>query len=124
MLHLYVEEIKDRHPLALAFIGDAVMSLVVRKRMVLSANMKVDRLHKESSQVVCAKAQSKRYDSLLENNLFTDEEAALAHRAFNAKHNTVPNNCTLCEYRKATALEAVIGYNFLLGNTARVEELI
>lgn len=106
------------HPLALAFIGDAVMGLKVKERII--DDVKVNELHKTASGLICARAQAKLYESLS----LTDEEAEIAHRAFNAKHHTTPKNCTLLEYRKATALEALIGFHWLKGNHTRVEEIL
>jgi len=108
----------ELHPLALAFIGDAVMNLHVKERII--ADVKVNALHKQASSMVSAKAQAQRYDALK----FEGAEAEIASRAFNAKHNTVPKSCTLLEYRKATALEAVIGYNWILKNYERVGEIL
>ena len=113
-----MNQVNQLHPLALAFIGDAVMGLKVKQQIV--ADVKVNELHKRASQLICAKSQSKLYDALQ----LTGDETDIANRAFNAKHHTVPKNCTLVEYRKATALEAVIGYNWLQKNYERVEEIL
>ena len=115
-----MDELTQKHPLALAFIGDAVMNLLVKEQIVTTNNTRVNDLHKQASAILSAKAQAVLYDKLP----LTQAEREVATRAFNAKHNTVPKNCTLAEYRSATALEAVIGYNWLLGNRKRVEELI
>ena len=113
-----MENVVQFHPLALAFVGDAVMGLIIKERIV--ADVKVNELHKTASRLISAKSQAILYDGLA----LTEREKEIANRAFNAKHHTVPKNCTLLEYRKATALEAVIGYNWLLKNYQRVEELL
>ena len=112
--------IEQKNPLILAFIGDAVQTLFVRTRFV-DTDAKIGVLHRQSSQIICARAQAKKFDTVSKN--FTPTEVEIATRARNAKSNTAPKNCTLGEYHKATALEAVIGYNYLVGNTQRAEEL-
>ena len=45
-------------------------------------------------------------------------------RGRNAKSASVPSSCTVVEYRKATGLEALIGYLYIDGQKERAEELI
>jgi len=106
-----------KSPLALAFVGDAYMSLVVRKGLVEGVDYKVAKLHDIVSKIVCAKNQSKLFDKLFDE--LTEVERDIANRARNSSVNTVPSSCTLAEYKKATALEAVIGFNVLVGDLDR-----
>jgi len=116
-----MEHMHLKNPLALAFMGDVVMSLYVREQL-LEKDGKVCDLHMQESRRVCARAQSVRFDEIKEG--FDEIEQGIASRARNAKHNTVPKNCSLHEYRQATALEAVIGYNWMVGNKERVMDLV
>ena len=113
-------DISKKNPLILAFVGDAVMSQVVRARLS-EKDFKVSILHTMESTIVCARAQSERFEVM--RSKFSDVEEEIAHSALNKAPNTLPKNCTQVEYRRATALEAVIGYNFLIGNMERVNEL-
>ena len=113
-------DIKSLNSLILAFVGDAVMTLHVREGLA-HENAKVGDLHKRTSSKVCASAQSALYDKLADT--FDETEQDIATRARNAKHHTVPKNAKLSDYIKATALEAVIGYNHLTGNHDRVKQL-
>jgi len=113
--------IENKNPLVLAFVGDAVQTLYEREKLC-SEDAKVNTLHKQASVTVCATAQAKQFDRA--SALFTETEHNIANRARNAGHNTVPKSCTLEDYKKATALEAVIGYNYLSGNKKRVEEIL
>ena len=45
-------------------------------------------------------------------------------RGKNAKSHTVPKNASLGDYRKATGMEAVIGYLYLKKDMERMLELI
>ena len=112
--------IEQKNPLILAFIGDAVQTLYVREKLYTQFYT-VASLHSQASKIICAKAQAKKFDEKFEQ--FSEMEKDIANRARNAQHHTVPKNCTLAEYHKATALEAVIGYNYLSGNHKRVREL-
>ncbi|MCL2620863.1 MAG: ribonuclease III [Defluviitaleaceae bacterium] len=108
-------------PLNLAFVGDAVYSLLVRQRLVTDANRPPNTLNKLSSQRVCATRQSVDYYRLLP--LLTDEEIAILKRGRNANPSHKAKNATAAEYRNATGLEALFGYLYLQGDNARIIEL-
>ena len=50
-------DVKERSPLALAFVGDGVIELLVRARLVAGSRMPVGALHREAVQMVSAHAQ-------------------------------------------------------------------
>jgi len=87
-----------------------VHTLQVRAGLA-ATDAKIGDLHKLAAAQCCARAQAKKFDELYPD--FTETEKEIAARARNAKHNTLPKSCTLAEYQKATALEAVIGYRYL-----------
>ena len=111
----------SKNPLALAFVGDAYWTLYIRRHLVEKSNGKVNALHQSANKFVCAKAQSGFYHKLAP--FFTAIEANIAGRARNSECNTRPKNCTLAEYKLATAFEAVVGYNLLIGNKKRLANL-
>lgn len=102
------DKISQKHPLVLAFHGDAFTKVFVSARLTQITESDVASLHKKSSKIVSAKNQSKTYEIVYDT--LCNELRQIADRAFNAKHNTVPKNCTLKEYRQATAFEAIVGY--------------
>ncbi len=108
-------------PGTLAFMGDAVYELYVRQRLVERANMPVNKLHKLAVEKVRASFQSNAY-SVIEAQL-TEEEQNIWKRGRNANNIRAPKNADLVEYRRATGLEALFGYLFLLGRRERLEEL-
>jgi len=114
-------DLQQQHPLALAFVGDAVQTLYVREKLVQTNLQKPNHLHKQASKVVSAVAQSKAYDIIAPT--LTAEEQAVAMRARNTSYSNKAKNATHEEYHKATMLEAIIGYQYLLGNLTRVYEL-
>lgn len=105
----------------LAYLGDAVLELLVRKRLVLSGG-KLGDINKIADGYVRAGAQSKAADKLA--SVLTDEETAVYKRGKNVHHNSIPKNATEKEYKKATGLEALFGYLYLKGETERIEELL
>lgn len=108
-------------PGTLAFMGDAVYELYVRQMLVETANMPVNKLHGLAVQRVRASFQSNAY-SVIEEHL-TEEEQAIWKRGRNANSVKAPKNADPVEYRRATGLEALFGYLFLLGRKERLEEL-
>ncbi len=113
---------KSYSPLSLAYIGDAIYEIVIRTIVMSAGNMSVNKYHKKSSSMVKASAQAGVYDNIKEK--LTDEEAAVYKRGRNAKSATAAKNASIVEYRMATGVEALIGYLYLSGRTARALELI
>ncbi|MCR5475409.1 MAG: ribonuclease III [Lachnospiraceae bacterium] len=111
-------------PLSLAFIGDSVYGLIVKTMVVLEGNCPANRLDAKAVKHVKAISQAKAADRLLEMGFFTEEETAIYRRGRNAKSPTTAKNAPVGDYRKATGLEAVIGYLYLMGQTDRVVDII
>jgi ribonuclease-3 family protein len=66
--------------------------------------------------------ECRRIDSLEEE--LTEEEKAVYHRGRNAKSYTTAKNASVADYRRATGLEALIGYLYLQGEMDRMLTLI
>lgn len=108
--------------LTLAFIGDAVYSLFVRKRFVFVKDDKGFELNKKTADIVCASSQAKAVDKLLP--LLTEEEIAVYKRGRNTKKGTRAKHATVSEYNKSTGFEALVGYLYLLGENERLDFLL
>ena len=118
MERLYPQEV-DLHtlsPLALAFVGDGVYSLMVRERLLSEANRPVNDLHRLAVTQVRAEAQSAAMERLLP--ILTEEEEAVFKRGRNA--HTARSGA---DYHRSTGLEALFGYLYLSGRIDRVREL-
>lgn len=115
-------DIRSYSPLALAYIGDGVFELVIRTVVVERGNAPVSRLHRSTASYVRAATQAAMIEALLPE--LTQEELAVYRRGRNAKPHTSAKNASLADYLKATGLEALIGYLYLLGRTQRLIELI
>lgn len=116
------EKPEEVNALTLAYLGDAVFELEVRKYMMLHGSQKVEKLHKHVTGFVNAGSQS-RLVGVLEP-LFTPEENSVYHRGRNSKTLTPAKHQKVSDYRRATGFEAVFGYLYLKGDTARILELL
>ena len=114
-------DISSLNGLLLAYLGDAQMELLVRKRLVLKGG-KLGELNKQTDALVSAKAQIEALEKLLP--IFTERELDIYKLGKNVHVNSVPKSVTKTEYRKATGLEAVFGYLCLENDTERMESLI
>ena len=108
-------------PLGLAFLGDSVYDTLVREYLLRTANVPVGKYHREKIKLVCAEFQSSVYE-LLEDEL-SARELAVMRRGRNAAGNAIPKHTDAVTYRRATAVESLFGYLFLLGQTERIYEL-
>lgn len=118
MERLYPKEV-DIHtlsPLALAFVGDGVYSLMVRERLLTQANRPVNDLHRLAVREVRAEAQAAAITRLLP--LLTEEETTVFKRGRNA--HTARSGA---DYHNATGMESLFGYLYLSGHLDRVREL-
>ena len=111
-------------PLSLAFIGDSIYGAVAKTVVVLRGNCPANTLDHKAVKYIKAVSQAKVADYLVDKGILTDEETAVYKRGRNAKSPTTAKNAPVGDYRKATGLEALIGYLYLKGNMARVLEII
>lgn len=115
-------EAKNISPVTLAFVGDAVYTLYVREKLVLKSGFSTGALQKMSSAEVSAHGQSMLTARILP--LLTEEELAVFKRGRNAKKPTRSKNATVGEYNVSTGFEALLGFLYLTGRYARIEELL
>lgn len=104
----------------LAYFGDAVFELLVRRQLLSTGISNPGKLSAMALTFVRATAQSAGMEALLP--LLTAEEEAVYRRGRNAA-GPHPKSATVGEYRRATGLEALFGYLYLKGDSARLETL-
>lgn len=109
-------------PLTLAYIGDAVYDLIIRTVVVERGNRPANLLHRSTIRYVNAAAQAAVAEAIAD--MLTDEEAAVYRRGRNTKSNTSAKNASIEDYRKATGLEALVGYLYLSDRFDRILELV
>ena len=107
---------------ALAYLGDCVLEMLVRRYLVLEAGLSTSaHLNKAALQYVCAPKQSVAM-AVIEPYL-TPEELAVYKRGRNMGHSNVPKSATVGEYRRATGMEVLFGYLSVEGQDARMDAL-
>lgn len=109
--------------LQLAFLGDAVYELYIRKYLLEKTNNKIKELKEESLKYVTAKRQSYFLNELINNNLLINEELDIVKRGRNTKTHSKPKNCDVLTYKYATAFEVLVGYLYL-NNKDRLNEIL
>jgi len=109
-------------PLVLAYMGDAVYEMYIRSLLVSGHNTQVNKLHKEATKLVKAKAQSEIFEKIFPH--LTEEELNIFKRGRNAHSYTSAKNADIVDYRCATGFEALIGYLYITGNMERINELL
>lgn len=118
---LSTKDIRDYTGLELAFIGDAIWELEIRKHY-LQFGYNIPTLNKYVKNKVNARYQSLIYKQIIEE--LDEEFKVIGKRAKNSNIKTFPKTCTVMEYKEATALEAVVGAMYLLNKKEEIKKII
>ena len=116
--------INNLNPQELAYIGDAVYELYIRKHNIYNGIRKVINLQTETVKYVKAEYQAKAIKYIMDNNILTEKEINICKTARNFKTNNKARHTDILTYKHATSFEALIGYLYLNNNINRMEELI
>ena len=116
-------EIVPYNGTTLAFIGDAVMTLYIREKLVKEGYQRPNDLQKMTSQYVSAKAQANYLTQLMDQEFFNEDELEIIKRGRNAQTKTIAKNADVITYRLATGFEAIIGYYYLMNNEDRLGKM-
>lgn len=108
-------------PNILAFYGDSVYEVMVRRLVIMRHQTNAGRLHELAVERVRASFQSDAVGII--EPMLTEHEADILRRGRNAGGISVPKSAKPSEYRRATALEALFGYLSLIGAEDRLDEL-
>ena len=114
-------QVKELSSTGLAHVGDGAYELLCRSYLVCGGDRTVQKLHKDTVNLVRASTQAKIADAILEH--LTEEEQGYYRRGKNAHTHAAPKAATAKEYAKATGLEALFGALYLMGQTQRLNEL-
>ena len=109
-------------PLALAYMGDSILDLLVKKYFVTHSNMQPHKYHVESSKIVKAVKQADSIDQTMEE--LSEDELDVYKRGRNTNTHSKAKNATMGQYRKATGLEALYGYLYLKGDMERLQYFV
>ena len=110
--------------IALAFEGDAVYSMYIRRHLIFQGLTKPNQLHREATKYVSAKAQANLISLMLEEGILMEKEEDIYKRGRNANSHTKAKNTDIVTYRMSTGFEAVMGYLHMTEAIERLEELI
>ena len=105
----------------LAYLGDSVIELLVRHRLIENGVRGAGELNAAAKKFVTAQAQADAAQKILP--LLTEEEAAAFRRAKNHKTKSVPKSASPAQYHLATALEALFAYLYLKNENQRINAL-
>ena len=115
-------DVQTYSPLTLAYIGDSIYDLIIKSLMVSHGNKQVNKLHKDTSNLVQASTQSLMMRTMQEH--LTEEEHAVYKRGRNAKSVSPAKNQSITDYRRATGFEALLGYLYLKKDWERLLDLV
>ena len=115
------QEIDAISNLGLAHMGDCVFEILCRAYLCAKGEKTVDRLHRDTINMVKATSQAAFADKMLP--LLTEEELAYYRRGKNSHVHAVPKSATPAQYAKATGVETLFGYLFLSGQKDRANEI-
>ena len=116
------ERITEHNPVNLASIGDAVFAWCAREFVLNSAEYKSHELNVKVNSLVKAQSQSQMLENVL--NILTEQEKDVVRRGRNCHTPAKAKNAGLMDYKRATALEALIGWLYLGGQTERLNEIM
>ena len=107
--------------LTLAYIGDGIYEIGIRRYLLSKNVMKVEELHRKAVHYVKATFQSRFYQHLAET--LPERELAVMKRGRNAKTGHQPKSSGVVEYHNATGVEALFGALWLSGEQERLDDL-
>lgn len=114
----------DINVLALAYLGDSVYEVYIRKYLIEQGIVNVNELQESAVKYVSAKGQASYLNMLLEDNILTQEEIDIVHRGRNHKSHKSPKNTDINTYKQATGFETLIGYLYLDNKIDRINDII
>ena len=115
-------EVQRIGALELAYLGDSVFDLYVRECLIQQGTG-VHEMHQRAIHYVNAQAQADAMERLMPHLSSTEQD--LVRRGRNAKpHHAAPHRAGYIAYSQATALEALVGYLYLSGQTDRLRKLL
>ncbi len=110
--------------ITLAYLGDAIYEVYIRKHLIEKGIALVDDLQKEAVKYVSAKNQSRILKWLEDKDIFKEEEIDIIKRGRNYKRGSHPKNTDIITYKNSTGFEALIGYLYLEKENDRIDELM
>jgi len=105
---------------SLAYLGDSVLELLVREKLILAGVGAIGDINEKALTYVTAVAQSEAFERIA--SLLSDDEMSVYKRGRNNTHSA-PKSATHAQYSRATGFECLFAYLHLMGETDRIKEL-
>lgn len=105
----------------MAYVGDSVFTLYVRSQLA-DPHIPTKELVRRSARMVSAVVQAAVYDGIYE--LLDEYERSIGKKCLNSHLNNKAKSATMLEYKKATALEGVLGALYLMEKNERLRFLL
>lgn len=105
----------------LAYIGDAIYELFIRKTLIEQGITQAGKLHQKAVAYTSAEGQKKALAII--DEMLTEEEKSVVKRGRNAQLTRKARSTDLMTYQLATGFEALLGYLYLNETHARIETL-
>lgn len=107
----------------LAYLGDAVYELCIRRHLLKGGITRPQLLQKLATHYVSAKAQAGLISKMREKDMLFADEKSIFKRGRNAKSHTKAKNTSFQTYKLSTGFEAVFGYLDLEQKSQRIAKL-
>ena len=114
-------DIRELSTEALAYLGDSVLEIRVREKLVRDGIGHSGELNRASLAFVKASEQAAAMRRIIPH--LSEEEALVFKRGRNMSGGNVPKSATVSEYRAATGMEVLFGYLHYAGRQERIDEL-
>ena len=111
---------KEFSPASLAYLGDSVIELMVRSRLVMSKISDAGMLNSLSRDYVSAVSQSNAMEKIFDK--LSEDEMTFFKWGRNM-HTNVPKSASVAQYRRATGMETLFAALFIEGKHERLKEL-
>ena len=115
-------DVREQSPLALAFVGDAVYTLLIREHIATDKRQPINKLNQLSVKYISAKGQFMALGLITE--ILTEAEQNMVRRGKNASKASVAKHASVEEYRSSTGFECMLGYLKLTGQDDTTKYLV
>lgn len=109
---------------SLAYIGDAIYEVSIRKYLLEKGLQDVNKLHKLAVKFTSGENQAQIIDYLLQEGFLTEEEITYFKRGRNSSHGKNRRSISVLAYKKATGFEAMIGFLYLAKQYDRLKVIL
>lgn len=110
--------------MSLAYMGDAVYEIEIRRHFIELGNTNVNNLHKLVTKYTSGKSQAFLVHKMMNDNILTDLEKEAFRHGRNSHVSSRRKNIDIQTYLEATGFEAIFGYLYFEEKYDRIKELI